>query len=142
MRRALSASWTLNGNLFARRTIITTRCSIRYPLKNSLLVCGRSWRGSMRLWRPTARCERSLGIPKSIVREALSDLVIAYREQLATSFLRGAVAVSARDRGGSGSFSAVAPGLDWVPTESEPGGEAVGVRVVIMRLGDGVEYMR
>lgn len=50
------------------------------------------------------------------------------------------VAVKVLDSGGSGSFSDVAAGLDWVLTESEPGGEAVGVRVVNMSLGDGVEY--
>jgi len=50
------------------------------------------------------------------------------------------VAVKVLDSGGSGSFSDIAAGLDWVLTESEPGGEAVGVRVVNMSLGDGVEY--
>jgi subtilisin family serine protease len=50
------------------------------------------------------------------------------------------VAVKVLDSGGGGSFSDVAAGLDWVLTESEPGGEAVGVRVVNMSLGDGVEY--
>lgn len=50
------------------------------------------------------------------------------------------VAVKVLDSGGSGSFSDVAAGLDWVLTESEPGGEAFGVRVVNMSLGDGGEY--
>jgi hypothetical protein len=50
------------------------------------------------------------------------------------------VAVKVLDSSGGGSFSDVAAGLDWVLTESGPGGQAAGVRIVSMSLGDGVEY--
>jgi subtilisin family serine protease len=50
------------------------------------------------------------------------------------------VAVKVLDSSGAGNFSDVAAGLDWVLSESGPGGQAAGVRIVSMSLGDGTEY--
>jgi subtilisin family serine protease len=51
------------------------------------------------------------------------------------------VAVKVLSSNGSGSFSDIAAGLDWVLTESAtPGSPAAGVAVVNMSLGDGGQY--
>ncbi len=50
------------------------------------------------------------------------------------------VAVKVLDNAGGGTFSDIAAGLDWVLSESGPGGAAAGVRVVNMSLGDGGQY--
>jgi subtilisin family serine protease len=53
----------------------------------------------------------------------------------------GIVAVKVLSSTGSGSFSDVAAGLDWVVTEgTTPGSPVEGVAVVNMSLGDGGEY--
>src|SRR5262249_31237453 len=50
------------------------------------------------------------------------------------------VAVKVLDSSGSGNFSDVAAGLDWVLDPSVPRGAAAGARGGHMRLGDGGEY--